>query len=166
MFFGEILLETLEQQLQCLLEDMAWTLQLLHNRLLCLLGKKTNSLVDMFGGGCLTSSTGAERGMVPPIKKWRVSDRKWRVSSSEVRQKLLESHLCAFYSAFIVCVRVPSLYWKYWIVKSVFKTLKKYLISPKCRQKYGNSSFNYLVIKILFFTIDDSSLNKIFEKWS
>jgi len=34
-----------------------------------------------------------------------------------------------------VCVnlnRVPTWYWKYWIVKSVFKTLKKYWIRPKC----------------------------------
>jgi len=28
--------------------------------------------------------------------------------------------------------RVPTRYWKYWISKLVFKTLKKYWILPKC----------------------------------
>jgi len=35
--------------------------------------------------------------------------------------------LCCF-------VRVPTPCWKYWIVKSVFKTLKKYWIYPKCTE--------------------------------
>jgi len=45
----------------------------------------------------------------------------------------------------------PQAIKKYWIVKSVFKTLKKYWIWPKCPkgiEKYGNSKFSHLFIKI------------------
>jgi len=47
----------------------------------------------------------------------------------------LISHCCfSFFILNLFAYRVPMQYWKYWMLNSVFKTLKKYWIWPKCTQ--------------------------------